>query len=103
SIVVPQTPKLNGPDSCTRVRACVLASEPTRLDPRVHLRRGDARMPEELLDRAEVRPALEQVGREGVPKRVGRDVPGHRRLAHPTLETPAHVRRREPPAPTREE
>ena len=40
-------------------------------------------MAEQLLDRAQVRPALEQVGGEGVAQGVRRDAAGERRLAHP--------------------
>src|SRR5689334_14940755 len=41
---------------------------------RVDLRRRDAGMAEHLLDRPEICPALEQMCREGMPERMGRDV-----------------------------
>ena len=55
------------------MRLCVLAAQPRRLDPRVDLSRRDTRVSQKLLDRAQVRPALEQMGRERVAQRVRRN------------------------------
>ena len=41
---------------------------------RVNLRRGQARMPEQLLNLAQVRATLEKIGRKGVAHRMRRDV-----------------------------
>src|SRR6188472_3361920 len=70
----------------------VLAAEPARLDPGVDLGGRDARVPEELLDRAQVGAALEQVGGERVAQHVRRDAAGKARLAHPALEPASYVR-----------
>ena len=48
-------------------------------------------MAEQLLDRSQVRPALEQVGGEGVAQRVGRDAAGDSRVSHPELEPATQV------------
>ena len=49
-------------------------------------------MTEQLLDRAQVGAAFEQVGGEAVAERVGRDAAGQRRLANPEAEPPGDVR-----------
>ena len=49
-----------------RMGAQVLLYQLARLHMGVYLRRGNARMPEHLLNRAQVGPALEQVGRKGM-------------------------------------
>ena len=43
-------------------------------DVRVNLRRADVRVPEQFLDHAQVRAALEQVRGEAVPQHVRSDV-----------------------------
>ena len=55
------------------MRLVVHLAETPRVDVAVHLRRRQRAVPEQLLDRPQVGPALEQVGREGVPQamRVG--------------------------------
>src|SRR5258706_11462263 len=55
-----------------RVGARVCGSQPGRRDVGVDLRRRQALMAEQLLDDAEVRAALEQVGGERVPEGVRR-------------------------------
>ena len=55
-------------------------------------------MAEKLLDRAQIGAALEQVGSEGVPQRVGRDAGPDRRIADPAPQAAAHIRGREPAA-----
>jgi hypothetical protein len=60
-------------------------------------------MTEQLLDRAQVGSALQQMGGEGVAERVRRDPTGDRGLAHPAVEPPTHVGGREPPSPDRDE
>ena len=66
------------------MRASVLATQPLRLDPRVHLGGRHAGVPQQLLDRAQVGAALEQMGGEGVAQRVRGDVSGDRGLAAPS-------------------
>ena len=48
-----------------------------------NLRGRETRVPQQLLDRPQVRPALQQMGREGVSQRVRRDATGDRGLSHP--------------------
>lgn len=48
--------------------------EPIGCEMRVNLRRGQARMAQQLLNRAQVRTALEQVGRKGMAHRMRGDV-----------------------------
>src|SRR5206468_7888556 len=72
--------------SSARMTASVLALQPGWLDLGVDLRCRQARMSEELLDRPQVRPALEQMGRERVPHRMRRDPAGDRRVADPALQ-----------------
>src|SRR3954467_11921380 len=65
-----------------RVAAGVHLTQPVDGDERVDLRGRHRRVPEQLLDDADVRAAVEQVGGEGVPQRVRRD--GSRQVpAHP--------------------
>src|SRR5215207_8215283 len=80
----------------------VLASEPRRLNLGVDLRRGEAGVTEQLLDRAEIRAALEQVGRERVPQRMRGDPSRDRRLPDPALQPAAHVRWVKPPPALRQ-
>jgi hypothetical protein len=47
------------------------APQPTRVDVAVDLGRREGRMSEKLLDRAEVRASLEEVGRVRVPEAMG--------------------------------
>ena len=54
-------------------------------------------VPEQLLDRAQVRAAIEQVGGERVTQRVRRARPGDADAAAPDAQAPAHVARRQPP------
>src|SRR4051812_40408937 len=91
------------PCLCARMRLCIGLLKPLRLYPSVGLSRADARVAQQLLNRAEVGAALEQMGRERVPERVrrhpgrGPDTPGGQPQAA------AHVARREAPAALREE
>ena len=66
---------LSGP----RMGPAVHVPDPLTGEMRVELRGGDTRMPEQLLDDAQVRSALEQVGRERVPQRVRADTIGESR------------------------
>ena len=59
-----------------RVRGLVRGAEASRRHVRVDLRRGQALVPEQLLDDAQVRPAVEEVRGERVPQRVRRDALG---------------------------
>src|SRR3954451_5759235 len=67
-----------GPMSATRPRVAgrVDLSQPVDGHQRVHLRVRHRGVSEQLLDDAHVGAAVEQVGREGVPQRVRRDVGG---------------------------
>src|SRR4051794_11054145 len=85
------------------MRTCVLAAQAPRLDPGVYLRRRDARVPKKLLDRSQIRAALEQMRGEGVAQRVRRDVPRDGCLAYPAVEPAAHVGRRQAPPAARHE
>ena len=67
---------------------CVGRSQPRGLYPSVDLGRGDRGVAEQLLDRAQVRAAVQQVRRERVAQRVRRDAP-----AAPAAWR-AHTRRR---------
>src|SRR5206468_2690410 len=73
-----------------RVRAVIDLAEPARVDVAVHLRRRERGVTEQLLDRAEIGAALEQVGCERMPEPVR------------MTEDPAHRARVEPSAPHRE-
>src|SRR6185437_14824653 len=53
-----------------RMRFVVDAAQMTRVDVAVDLRRGERAVAEQLLDRAEIRSAVEQVGGECVPQPV---------------------------------
>jgi len=59
---------------------------------RVHHRRADVGMAEELLDRANVRPAFEQVCGERVPKGMAPDSLREPRLASRLRHRPLHHR-----------
>ena len=60
-------------------------------------------MAEQLLDGAQVRPALEQVRCERVAQRVWRDSTGDRGLPNPALQAAAHVGGMQAPAALRDE
>src|SRR5262249_41943514 len=90
-IVVPCT-------SSSRVRAVIGVHQTAQVDVRVPLRRRRAGVAEQLLDGAQVGAGPEQVGREGVPKRVrgrarrrasGGDVARHQPVDAAWRETPA--------------
>src|SRR4051812_3403448 len=70
--------------SGTRMRGVVDLPQPLRVDVRVHLRRRERRMAEQLLNRAQVGAAFEQVRRERVAQavRMG-DEPPQRRGVEP--------------------
>src|SRR5690606_40684128 len=69
----------------------------------VSLRRRERRETEDLLDRAQVRAALEKVGRGGVPQSVGREV-GDSRDRGDAVRDLAHLAHVDAaPAPTEEE
>ena len=77
---------------------------------RVDLRRGDARVAQHLLHRAQVAARLQHVRREGVAQHVRMHVRGKAQLERPVLEprlhraraqTPAALRRRTAPFPRR--
>src|SRR3954454_16272593 len=83
---------------------CVSGLEPGGLYPSVNLSRRDGRVAQELLDRAEVGAALEQLRRERVAQRVGRDAALHLGAAGPGPQPGAHVGRRQaPPGPREKE
>ena len=60
-------------------------------------------MAQQLLDRAQIRSALQQMGRVGVPERVRVHRALGRGVARPHPQSAPHVGRREPPAGLREE
>src|SRR2546429_198297 len=74
-----------------------------RLYPSVGLRRAYARVPEELLDGAQIGSALEQVGGERVPERVRRDTRSGRRPPRGEPQPAPDVGGGEPAAAAREE
>src|SRR2546423_3745075 len=74
-----------------------------RLYPSVGLRRAYARVPEELLDGAQIGSALEQVGGERVPERVRRDTRSSRRPPRGEPQPAPDVGGGEPAAATGEE
>src|SRR5262245_50098733 len=86
----------SGP-SGPRVRLLIRLLEPRARDVRVHLRAGERAVPEQLLDRAQVRAGIEQVAGERVPERVRRDAHAARRLLEPLLHHALHGARRERP------
>lgn len=51
-------------------------AEPVLGDVRIDLGGGDIRMPQHLLDAAEIGAVVDQVRGEGVPEHVGREPPG---------------------------
>src|SRR5690242_1241324 len=55
---------------CPGMAACVGCAQPRGLYPSVDLGRADGCVAKELLDRPQVRAALQQMGREGVAQRV---------------------------------
>ena len=70
---------LSGP----RMGPAVDVPDPLAGEMRVELRGGDTRMPEQLLDDAQVGAALEQVRRERVAQRVRADPVGEARAVRP--------------------
>ena len=62
-----------------------------RVEMGVDLCGRDRGVTQQLLDGPEIRPALQQMGREGVTERVGRDSAGRRRLPHPDRQAPGQV------------
>src|SRR5690348_12869278 len=68
------------------MRVVVDTAQPLRIDVRVHLRRRQRAVPEQLLDRAQVGAALEQVRREGVTQtvRVWHETPKSARVQPPS-------------------
>jgi hypothetical protein len=60
-------------------------------------------VPEQFLDRAQVRAPLEQVGGEGMAEGVRRDASREGRLADPALEPAADVGGVQPPAALRDQ
>src|SRR5512138_146342 len=81
--------------SCFRVRLAVHRAQPCGIEVRVFLGRRERRVAQQLLDRAQVRARLEQVGRERVTQSVRRDLDGQPCSAQPTLQEPRHRARRE--------
>src|SRR5437762_7335174 len=65
------------PASAPRMRSVVDTAQPPSVDVAVQLRRRERAVAEQLLDRAQVGPAFEQVRRESVPQamRVREDPP----------------------------
>ena len=63
-------PERRGKRSGARVRRAVRLREPLEGDVGVDLCRAEARVPQQLLHRPQVRAPVEQVGRRGVPQRV---------------------------------
>src|SRR5215208_633106 len=78
------------------MRSCVGGLQARRLYPSVDLRRAHRAVTQELLDRAQIGPAVQQMCRERVSQRVRRDAALDRSLARPRLEAAANVRCREP-------
>src|SRR5215216_3068178 len=74
-----------------------------RLYPSVGLGRADRRMPEELLDRAQVGAPLEQVGGERVAQGVRRDPAPERGATRRDAQPAPHVGGGQPAAALREE
>src|SRR5262245_7917818 len=76
-----QTPSGSDP-LAARVRPVVDTAQPAPVDMAVQLRRRERAVPEQLLDRAQVGAALEQMGRERVPQpvRVRKDATESRRV-----------------------
>src|SRR4051812_21640502 len=73
------------------------------LYPSVDLGRRDTRVSQQLLDGPQVRPALQQVGGEGVPERVRVHAGLGGGVARPDPQAAPDVRCREPPAALGEE
>src|SRR3954465_9231425 len=74
-------------------RMCPLIGlfEPRGLYPSVDLRRGDTCMSEHLLDRAQVRTAVQEMGRERVTQRVWMDPALQRCMPRPHAQATADV------------
>ena len=70
---------------------------------RVLLRRGEARVSEQLLDDADVRSSGEEVGGERMPERVWAHPPLQRELEHRSVEMPGHAPGGEAPTSVVEE
>ena len=80
----------SGRGSRPRVGLLVGAAQPVGGDVRVELGRGERGVAEELLDRPQVSPSLEEVGCGRVPQAVRSDVRGTRDLGDPTVDEVAH-------------
>ena len=72
--------------------ACIRSLQAPRLYPSVGLGRAYRGVAEQLLDRAQIGPALEQMGGERMTQRVGR----HPGLARLEVQAAPHVRGRQP-------
>ena len=91
---------LSGP----RVGPAVDVPDPLPGQMRVQLRRGDTRMPEQLLDDAQVGPTFEQMRRERVAQRVRADPLGEAGPRRRALDRgPGLLARQAPPAVAEEE
>src|SRR5919204_6861025 len=88
-------PRVSGPRVCLVIRL----HETAEVHVRVALGGGEARMPEQLLDGAQVGSGAEEMGGEGVSQRVRRGLGCGTADQHVTLHQPRHAARREPSAP----
>ena len=79
--------------SCSRMRIAIGGGEPLPADMGVALRGRHIGMTEQLLHGAQVGASVEQMRREGVPKRMRMG-----RCRRPSIEDSAHIARREPTA-----
>ena len=74
-------------------------AQPGGVQVRVLLGGREGGVAEQLLDRPQVRPGLQQMRRERVAQGVRRDLRGKTRGAKPSLEKPRHGSRGQSPAP----
>src|SRR5258706_9112515 len=86
-----------------RMRGVVDLGEVLEIEVRVDLGRGDARMPEHLLDGAQVARGLQHVRSERMPQHVRVHVDVESRVRGPALDALLHLARREPPARSADE
>src|SRR5437773_9088172 len=87
-------PRISG----TGMRPVIGLHQTAEVDVGVALRRGEARVAEQLLDRAQVGAGAEEMSREGVAQRVRRRL-GHRPAReHVALHEPCDAAAREPAA-----
>ena len=101
---LPSGPACAGPRSLTRgVEPVIQPLHVAAVHVRVDLRRRHVRVTEHLLHRAEVRSALEQVGRERVAQLVRRDPAADPRRAGVSPEQLREALARHPPAARRDE